>query len=335
MQFKLQVPNTKSVQYYRTWYLTHPKHLQIVAERAKPFLYLITQKIEDRGLPLELALLPVVESAFDAFAYSHGSAAGLWQFVPATGKMYGLQQNFWYDGRRDVDAATDFSIDRCARDVECVLDALDMSEAIVVGHSWGASVALRAAARLPARVRSVVLIDGGLFGPRHLVGGELDPETVREALRPPPLGMLEPVLWQAISGGDLSPYWSEPIRAALAPTFRTDETGRVYTRLGMDRHMAVLDGLIDYDPTPDIEAIAVPAWVVSCEPRDGDDPLEDPMSAAWQRARREQLADLPRTFFVQRWAGALHDVPLQWPAMVAGLLETVVERIEPPREEIP
>ncbi|MGO1297206.1 MAG: LysM peptidoglycan-binding domain-containing protein, partial [Vibrio sp.] len=110
MQFKLQVPNTKSVQYYRTWYLTHPKHLQIVAQRAKPFLYLITQKIEDRGLPLELALLPVVESAFDAFAYSHGSAAGLWQFVPATGKMYGLKQNFWYDGRRDVDAATDAAL---------------------------------------------------------------------------------------------------------------------------------------------------------------------------------------------------------------------------------
>lgn len=235
----------------------------------------------------------------------------------------------------DVDASTDFSIDRCAWDVECVLDALDMPEAIVVGHSWGASVALRAAARLPARVRSVVLIDGGLFGPRHLVGGELDPATVREELRPPPLGMLEPVLWQAISGGDLSPYWSKPIRAALAPTFRTDEAGRVYTRLGMDRHMAVLDGLIDYDPAPDIEAVCVPAWVVSCEPRDGVDPPEDPVSAAWQRARREQLADLPRTFFVQRWAGALHDVPLQWPAMVAGLLETVVERIEPPREEIP
>ncbi|SJL82261.1 lytic transglycosylase [Vibrio palustris] len=110
MQMKLPVPDKKSVQYYRTWYLTHPKHLEIVAQRAKPFLYLITKKIEDRGLPLELALLPVVESAFDAFAYSHGSAAGLWQFVPATGKMYGLQQNFWYDGRRDVDAATDAAL---------------------------------------------------------------------------------------------------------------------------------------------------------------------------------------------------------------------------------
>ncbi|MCV5224846.1 transglycosylase SLT domain-containing protein, partial [Escherichia coli] len=67
---------------------------------------MITQRIEERGLPMELALLPVVESSFDAFAYSHGSAAGLWQFVPGTGKMMGLEQNYWYDGRRDVAAST-------------------------------------------------------------------------------------------------------------------------------------------------------------------------------------------------------------------------------------
>lgn len=111
MQLSIGIPHNKSVNYYRTWYLKHPNHLKIVAERAKPFLYLITTKIEERGLPLELALLPIVESAFDAFAYSHGSAAGLWQFVPSTGKMYGLEQNFWYDGRRDVDAATDAALD--------------------------------------------------------------------------------------------------------------------------------------------------------------------------------------------------------------------------------
>ena len=234
----------------------------------------------------------------------------------------------------DVDAATDFSIERCAADVECVLDELAIDEAIVVGHSWGASVALRAAAGSPHRVRSAVLIDGGLFGPRQLIDDERDREQVREALRPPPLGMLEPALWQAISTGDLSPYWTESIRAALAPTFRTDAAGRAFTRIGMERHMAVLDGLFDYDPTMDIQTLTVPAWVVSCEPRGGDDPQEDPLAQAWRRARSEQLDGLPRTFFVQRWSGALHDVPLQWPAMVAGLLETVVERIEPPREEI-
>lgn len=89
----------------------NPGHLQAIASRAEPFLYLITEKVEQRGLPLELVLLPIVESSFDPFAYSHGSAAGLWQFISSTGKRYGLKQNFWYDGRRDVAAATDAALD--------------------------------------------------------------------------------------------------------------------------------------------------------------------------------------------------------------------------------
>ncbi|WP_070968489.1 lytic transglycosylase [Vibrio sonorensis] len=111
MQLDMPIPEHSKVDYYRTWYLKHPNHLKTVSKRAEPFLYLITERIEQRGLPLELALLPIVESSFDAFAYSHGSAAGLWQFVPGTGKMYGLEQNFWYDGRRDVSAATDAALD--------------------------------------------------------------------------------------------------------------------------------------------------------------------------------------------------------------------------------
>ncbi|MDF5688460.1 transglycosylase SLT domain-containing protein, partial [Vibrio parahaemolyticus] len=111
MRLDMDIPNHKKVDYYRTWYLKHPNHLYTVSKRATPFLYMITKRIEERGLPMELALLPVVESSFDAFAYSHGSAAGLWQFVPGTGKMMGLEQNYWYDGRRDVAAATDAALD--------------------------------------------------------------------------------------------------------------------------------------------------------------------------------------------------------------------------------
>ncbi|MFW7524098.1 LysM peptidoglycan-binding domain-containing protein [Vibrio ostreicida] len=111
LQLRFPIPDDKMVDYYRTWYLTHPNHLKTVSERAKPFLYLITEKIEQRDMPLELALLPIVESSFDPFAYSHGSASGLWQFVPGTGKYYGLKQDFWYDGRRDVSAATDAALD--------------------------------------------------------------------------------------------------------------------------------------------------------------------------------------------------------------------------------
>jgi len=88
------------------WYAKHDKYLDRVVRRAEPFLHYIMNEAEARGLPSELALLPIVESAFQPFAYSHGRAAGIWQFIPSTGKIYGLKQNWWYDGRRDVYAST-------------------------------------------------------------------------------------------------------------------------------------------------------------------------------------------------------------------------------------
>ncbi len=88
------------------WYKKHEKYLDRVVERAEPFIHYIVNEVEARGLPTELALLPIVESAFQPFAYSHGRAAGIWQFIPSTGRLYGLKQNWWYDGRRDVYAST-------------------------------------------------------------------------------------------------------------------------------------------------------------------------------------------------------------------------------------
>ncbi|WP_299021709.1 LysM peptidoglycan-binding domain-containing protein [uncultured Photobacterium sp.] len=111
MQLAADIPDNKRVQYYRNWYLRYPGHLKTVAERAEPFLHYITEEIEKRNLPLELALLPIVESSFDQFAYSHGRAAGLWQIIPDTGRRFGLEQNWWYDGRRDVVESTQAALD--------------------------------------------------------------------------------------------------------------------------------------------------------------------------------------------------------------------------------
>lgn len=243
-----------------------------------------------------------------------------------------------------VTEQSDFSIPRLARDVIEVLDQVGVPEAVVVGHSWGASVALHAAAALPERVRAAVLIDGGLFGPRHLVASGRSAQDVREALRPPALGIPESALWEAIAAGDLAAYWSPDIQRALAPTFRVDESGRAFTRLGMERHMAVLDGLFDYDPTPDITTMTRPTWAVLCEPgaphpSDGSSSADaanatnssdataapESLTDAWLDARREAIALLGSAFYLQRWTGADHDVPLQWPALVAGLVETVLE----------
>ncbi len=92
-------------------YTRHPNYLARVGERAEPYLHYIVESIEQRGAPLELALLPVVESAFQPNAYSPGRAAGLWQFIPDTGRRFGLEQNWWYDGRRDVYASTQAALD--------------------------------------------------------------------------------------------------------------------------------------------------------------------------------------------------------------------------------
>ncbi|WP_263079296.1 LysM peptidoglycan-binding domain-containing protein [Endozoicomonas sp. Mp262] len=92
-------------------YKNNQHYFDLIATRASPYLYFIIQEVENRNMPLELALMPVVESAFDPFAYSHAGASGLWQIMPATGEHFGLKQNWWYDGRRDVVAATHMALD--------------------------------------------------------------------------------------------------------------------------------------------------------------------------------------------------------------------------------
>ncbi|RRJ84894.1 lytic transglycosylase [Aestuariirhabdus litorea] len=93
------------------WYSTHQAYLDRVSDRASRYMFYIVEEIEKRGMPTELALLPVVESAYDPFAYSHGRASGMWQFIPSTGRHFGLKQNWWYDGRRDVIASTQAALD--------------------------------------------------------------------------------------------------------------------------------------------------------------------------------------------------------------------------------
>ena len=105
-QSTLKAPSEKQLYWHIDWFKKHPDYLTRVSKRAEPYLYLVTQEVERAGLPLEIALLPIVESAYYPFSYSHGTASGLWQFIPSTGKLYGLKDNWWYDARRDVLAST-------------------------------------------------------------------------------------------------------------------------------------------------------------------------------------------------------------------------------------
>ena len=220
-------------------------------------------------------------------------------------------------GDSDASVDADYAIPRVAADVVEALDRLGVEHAHVVGHSWGASVAIALAARHPQRVRSVGLIDGGLWA--------RDPQADRDAelarLRPPDLGVPAEDLWALVSAGELAPWWSHEIRDALEPTFAADASGFMRTRIGVERHMSVLRALLDYDPWPDAARIACPAWHVRClgvapSRREADDP-------ALERARA-RTADETR-ILMQEWEGAIHDVPLQWPALVAGFIDALIE----------
>lgn len=92
-------------------YLGRLDQLQTITERAEPYLFFIVEELRKRKMPMELALLPIVESAYQPQATSRSQAAGLWQFIPSTGHHFGLKQNWWYDARRDVHASTQAALD--------------------------------------------------------------------------------------------------------------------------------------------------------------------------------------------------------------------------------
>jgi len=93
------------------WYAARSDYLARTLERGSKYLYHIVDALEQRGMPTELALLPMVESSFNPMAYSRSDASGLWQFIPTTGRRYSLQQDWWYDGRRDIVASTSAALD--------------------------------------------------------------------------------------------------------------------------------------------------------------------------------------------------------------------------------
>jgi membrane-bound lytic murein transglycosylase D len=92
-------------------YAANSDYLQRILDRSRLYLYHIVEEIEKRGLPTEIALLPMVESAFNPLAYSRAHASGLWQFIPGTGKRYNLEQSWWRDERRDVVDSTNAALD--------------------------------------------------------------------------------------------------------------------------------------------------------------------------------------------------------------------------------
>lgn len=103
--------NNSLIREHENYYASHPEYLRKTFDRSRKYLYYIVEEVEKRGMPAEIALLPMIESAYNPKAYSRAHAAGIWQFIPSTGRSFGLKQDNWYDGRRDILAATKAALD--------------------------------------------------------------------------------------------------------------------------------------------------------------------------------------------------------------------------------
>lgn len=109
--FTIPEPETSLVARHEKWFARNPEYISRMTNRARLYLYYIVDEVERRKMPMEIALLPAIESSYKPHAYSRARAAGLWQFIPSTGRHYGLHNDWWYDGRRDVISATHAALD--------------------------------------------------------------------------------------------------------------------------------------------------------------------------------------------------------------------------------
>lgn len=145
--FALPALESPLVARHEAWYLNRPDYVHRMVERSRLYLYFIVDEVEKRKMPMEIALLPMIESAYNPTAYSRAHASGIWQFIPSTGKNYGLQQTWWYDGRRDVMAATRAALDYLDR----LHDQFDDWQLALASYNWGENGVARAIKKNKAR----------------------------------------------------------------------------------------------------------------------------------------------------------------------------------------
>ncbi|MBI2312133.1 MAG: LysM peptidoglycan-binding domain-containing protein [Betaproteobacteria bacterium] len=145
--FALRDFDHRLVEENEAWYAARPDYFRRMIDRSKRYLYYIVEEVERRGMPTEIALLPMIESAYNPVAYSRSHASGIWQFIPSTGKVYGLKQNWWYDGRRDVIAATDAALDY----LQNLYAMFGDWELALAAYNWGEGAVSRALLKNQAR----------------------------------------------------------------------------------------------------------------------------------------------------------------------------------------
>ncbi|HEY2627493.1 MAG TPA: transglycosylase SLT domain-containing protein, partial [Usitatibacter sp.] len=165
--FRLDALDSPLVADQEAWYASRPEYIKRFVDRGSLYLHYIVEQVEKRGMPTEIALLPVVESAFNPKAYSRSKASGIWQFIPSTGKNYGLAQDWWKDNRRDIVAATDAALNYLQKlhddfnSWELALAAYNCGEgcvarAIAYNQKHGLATDYSSLVKLPPETRSYV-----------------------------------------------------------------------------------------------------------------------------------------------------------------------------------
>ena len=149
--FVIQELNNPLVANHSFWYGARPEGVQRTAQRASRYLFHVVQELEKRQMPTELALLPFIESGFNPQAYSHAKAAGMWQFIPSTGRSFNLKQNAFRDDRRDVLASTDAALTYLQR----LYGMFGDWQLALAAYNWGEGSVMRAIARAKAAGRPI------------------------------------------------------------------------------------------------------------------------------------------------------------------------------------
>ncbi len=145
--FQLPEVNPELVRRHEKYYTARPEYLRRTLDRSRKYLFHILNEVEKRGMPTELAFLPVVESSFVPTASSPVGAAGLWQFMPATGREYELEQTWWYDGRRDVVESTRAALDY----LQVLYNRFGDWNLALAAYNWGQGNLNKAISRVRAR----------------------------------------------------------------------------------------------------------------------------------------------------------------------------------------
>src|SRR5438876_11466909 len=140
--FALEALDSPLVAEHEEWYASRPEYIKRFVDRGSLYLHHIVEQVEKRRMPMEIALLPVIESAFTPKANSRAKASGLWQFIPSTGKNYGLTQDWWRDNRNDVSAATDAALNYLQR----LHDMFESWELALAAYNCGEGCVARAIA---------------------------------------------------------------------------------------------------------------------------------------------------------------------------------------------